>query len=285
MISIKIGFIGAGKVGFSLGKYLVVNNIAVTGYYSRNDDSSKKASIFTGTKQFKDINELINESDTIFITTPDGEIKNVWNEIKKLSIKNKVICHCSGSISSEIFSNINQYGAYGYSIHPMFAISDKHNSYKLLNNAFVTVEGNPKFAEKISSIISSFGNEVLIINNNNKALYHAASVTVSNLVLGLINTGVKHLEQCGFDESTAIKALEPLISFNINNIKEKGIVNSLTGPVERGDVETIKGHCNVLNLEDEVVYKALSRNILEVAKMKNNNKDYKNIEEYLGGQQ
>ncbi|MGL5352403.1 MAG: Rossmann-like and DUF2520 domain-containing protein [Clostridium sp.] len=285
MISIKIGFIGAGKVGFSLGKYLVVNNITVTGYYSRNEDSSKKASIFTGTKQFKDINELINESDTIFITTPDGEIKNVWNEIKKLSIKNKVICHCSGSISSEIFSNINQYGAYGYSIHPMFAISDKHNSYKLLNNAFVTVEGNPKFAEKISSIISSFGNEVLIINNNNKALYHAASVTVSNLVLGLINTGVKHLEQCGFDESTAIKALEPLISFNINNIKEKGIVNSLTGPIERGDVETIKGHCNVLNLEDEVVYKALSRNILEVAKMKNNNKDYKNIEEYLGGQQ
>ncbi|MGL5085434.1 MAG: DUF2520 domain-containing protein, partial [Clostridium sp.] len=169
----------------------------------------------------------------------------------------------------------------------MFAISDKHNSYKLLNNAFVTVEGNHKFLEKISSIISSFGNEVLVINNNNnnKALYHAASVTVSNLVLGLINTGVKHLGQCGFDESTAIKALEPLISFNIKNIKEKGIVNSLTGPVERGDVETIKGHCDALNLEDEFVYRALSRNILEIAKIKNNEKDYRNIEEYLGGQQ
>ena len=43
VISIKIGFIGAGKVGFSLGKYLKVNKITVTGYYSRNEDSSKES--------------------------------------------------------------------------------------------------------------------------------------------------------------------------------------------------------------------------------------------------
>lgn len=283
VISIKIGFIGAGKVGFSLGKYLKTNNITVTGYYSRNEDSAKKASIFTGTKQFENLNEIINESDTIFITTPDGEIKNVWNEIKELSIKNKVICHCSGSLSSEIFSNINQYGAYGYSIHPMFAISDKHNSYKSLNKAFITIEGDSKYIEVFSKLISSLGNDVLIIDKNNKSLYHAACVTVSNLVLGLINTGVKELMKCGFKEDRAIKALNPLISFNIENIKEKGIVSSLTGPIERGDIKTIKNHCNVLNNEDEIVYKLLSKNILELAKVKNEYRDYKRIEEYLGG--
>nr|WP_279289641.1 Rossmann-like and DUF2520 domain-containing protein [Clostridium gasigenes] len=284
VISIKIGFIGAGKVGFSLGKYLKINNITVTGYYSRNEDSSKKASIFTCTKQFDNLSEIINESDTIFITTPDGEIKNVWNEIKELSIKNKVICHCSGSLSSEIFSNINQYGAYGYSIHPMFAISDKHNSYKSLNKAFITIEGHSKYANEISRVITLLGNGVLIIDKNNKPLYHAASVTVSNLVLGLINTGVKQLIQCGFQEDMAIKALQPLISFNIENIKEKGIVSSLTGPIERGDLKTIESHCNVLNEDDESLYKLLSKNVLEIAKSKNKDRDYKNIEEYLGGQ-
>lgn len=283
VVRIKIGFIGAGKVGFSLGKYLKINNISVTGYYSRNEDSAKKASIFTGTKQYNNLNEIINDSDTIFITTPDSEIKNVWNEIKELPIKNKMICHCSGSLSSEIFSNINNYGAYGYSIHPMFAISDKHNSYKSLNKAFITIEGNSKYVDEFYNLILSLGNDVIIINKENKPLYHVASVTVSNLVLGLINTGVKHLIECGFEEELAIKALEPLISFNIENIKERGIVNSLTGPIERGDISTLKSHCNALKSDDEILYKLLSKNILEIAKVKNKNRDYKNIEEYLGG--
>lgn len=284
VISIKIGFIGAGKVGFSLGKYLKANDITVTGYYSRNEDSSKQASNFTGTKQFKNLNELINESDTIFITTPDGEIKNVWNEIKELSIKDKIICHCSGVLSSEIFSDINRYGAYGYSIHPMFAISDKHNSYKSLRQAFITIEGHYKYEDQILKYIKSLGNDALIINKNKKILYHAASVTVSNLVLGLINTGIKHLKECGFEEDTAIKALYPLISFNIENIKKNGIVSSLTGPIERGDVDTIKCHCEELGDDDEILYKLLSKNILGIAKAKNEGRDYKIIENYLGGQ-
>ena len=279
----KIGFIGAGRVGFSLGKYLKINNITVTGYYSKNEDSAKKASIFTGTKQFKNLDEIINESDTIFITTPDSEIKNVWNEIKNMSIKDKMICHCSGSLSSEIFSDIKKYGAYGYSIHPMFAISDKHNSYKSLNRAFITIEGNSKHEDKFFNLILSLGNDVMIINKENKNLYHAASVTVSNLVLGLINIGVKHLIECGFEEEMAIKALEPLISFNIENIKERGMVNSLTGPIERGDIKTLESHCNVLKSDDEILYKLLSKKVLEIAKVKNKNRDYKNIEEYLGG--
>ncbi|AYE35844.1 hypothetical protein CP523_07820 [Clostridium septicum] len=279
----KIGFIGAGKVGFSLGKYLTENNITVTGYYSRNEDSAYEASIFTKTKQYNNLKEIINESDAIFITTPDREIQKVWNEIKKLSIQNKLICHCSGSLSSSIFSNINQYGAYGYSIHPMLAISDKYNSYKNLKEAFITIEGHEKYRNKFKRLIESLGNKATIISNENKALYHAASVIVSNLVLGLINNSVSYLEQCGFKEEEAINALYPLIIFNVKNIREKGIKNSLTGPIERGDLSTIKSHCKSLSSEDEIMYKILSKNILEIAKVKNKNRDYKELEEYLGG--
>ena len=45
----KIGIIGAGKVGFSVGKYLVERGIPVTGYYSRNPVSAKEAPEFTAT--------------------------------------------------------------------------------------------------------------------------------------------------------------------------------------------------------------------------------------------
>ena len=282
MIIIKFGFIGAGKVGFSLGKYLKENNINISGYYSKSQHSAKEAAIFTNTQQYNNLEDLIKNSDAIFITTPDNQIADVWNEIKKLPIKEKLICHCSGSISSEVFSNINNHGAYGYSIHPMFAISDKYNSYKDLSKAFITIEGHKKYIEYFKVLFSSFDNSVAIINKDNKTLYHAAAVTVSNLVLGLINNGINYLEQCGFTKETAINALYPLIEFNLKNIKENGIINSLTGPIERGDLSTVINHLNVLNEEDKDLYKLLSKNVLKIAKIKNSDRDYKNLEEYLG---
>lgn len=283
VVIIRFGFIGAGKVGFSLGKYLKENNINVVGYYSRSEHSSKEATIFTNTKQFINLKDLIKNSDAIFITTSDGQIQEVWSEIKELPIKNKLICHCSGSISSEIFSNISKYGAYGYSIHPMFAISDKYNSYKDLSKAFITIEGHEKYKNYLKDLFYSLGNNVSIISSKNKPLYHAASVVVSNLVLGLINNGVKYLRECGFSQEMAINALYPLIGFNIKNIKEKGIIDSLTGPVERGDLSTVIKHCNVLEEKDMELYKLLSMNILEIAKLKNAQRNYEDLEKYLGG--
>ena len=282
MIIIKFGFIGAGKVGFSLGKYLKENNIDISGYYSKSQHSAKEAAIFTNTRQYNNLEDLIKNSDAIFITTPDNQIADVWNEIKRLPIREKLICHCSGSISSEVFSNINNHGAYGYSIHPMFAISDKYNSYKNLSQAFITIEGHEKHIEYFKQLFSYLGNDVGVINKENKALYHAASVTVSNLVLGLINNGVNYLKECGFSDEMAIKALYPLIEFNLKNIKEKGTINSLTGPVERGDLGTIINHFSVLREEDKELYRLLSKNILKIAKVKNSDKNYRNLEEYLG---
>ncbi|SFU39018.1 3-methyl-2-oxobutanoate hydroxymethyltransferase [Clostridium sp. DSM 8431] len=109
--NINIGFIGAGKVGFSLGKYLTNNKINISGYYSRNVESTKEAAKFTNSKCFVSINDLIKESDVIFITTPDSVIGSIWENIDKLSIKNKIICHCSGSLSSKIFSNKDEEAA------------------------------------------------------------------------------------------------------------------------------------------------------------------------------
>lgn len=281
VIFIKIGFIGAGKVGFSLGKYLKENNVNVTGYYSKNNKSSKEACNFTETKQYFTLKEILNESDTIFITTPDMEISNVWNEIKKYPIKDKIICHFSGLLSSEIFSNIHKFGAYGYSIHPMFAISDKYNSYKDLKNAFITIEGDPKFLETIYDLFKDLGNSVKIINKENKSLYHLSSVMVSNVVVGLMNNSINYLNSCGFTKEEALEALYPLALINLKNINSKGVTKSLTGPVERGDLKTLQSHFRSIPKKDREMYRILSKNLTSIAKAKNENRDYKKLEEFL----
>ncbi|HFZ4649710.1 TPA: DUF2520 domain-containing protein, partial [Enterococcus faecalis] len=147
---------------------------------------------------------------------------------------------------------------------------------------FITIEGDEKYAKFLCDFFKKLGNSTVIVSKENKFLYHAASVVSSNLVLGLINTSVTYLIQCGFTEKMAIEALYPLIEFNIRNIKEKGIIESLTGPVERCDISTIKGHCEVLSDEDRALYMLLSKNVLEIAMLKNINRDYSELEKYLG---
>ena len=279
----KIGFIGAGKVGFSMGKYLKDKGINVTGYYSRNENSSLEASLFTNTNQYKELKNLVEESDTIVISTPDDKILEVWNKIKNLSIKNKFICHLSGSLSSNIFSNISHYGAYGYSIHPIFPISDKYNSYKSLKNAFITIEGDRKYINEVKLFIESLGNKTKVLEKSDKTLYHLASVISSNLIIGLINISLNYLKEYGFTDKEAINALYPLIKENIEGINNKGVINSLTGPVERGDFNTINRHLLNIKEEDKDIYISLSNKILSLALEKNKDRDYGKIREILGG--
>ena len=76
----KVGFIGAGKVGFSLGKYFKEKNVDVTGYYSKSPESAKSAADFTNTKAYDAISDLLRESDTLFITVPDQNIGEVCQD-------------------------------------------------------------------------------------------------------------------------------------------------------------------------------------------------------------
>ena len=136
----RAGFIGAGKVGFTLGKYLAMHGIEISGYYSRTPASAKEAAEFTQSRYYTSIEEITKDSDTLFLTVPDGTIGEIWDDMRNLPIKNKNICHCSGSIPSTVFFDAENRGAYRYSIHPLYAISSKTTSYLDLGKACFTIE-------------------------------------------------------------------------------------------------------------------------------------------------
>lgn len=278
----NIGFIGAGKVGFSLGKYFYNNDLNISGYYSKSKKSATEAADFTNSKVFKNINDVIKESDIIFITTPDSVIESIWESIDKLSIKNKILCHCSGSLSSRIFSDIENYDAYGFSIHPLFAFSNKYKSHEYLKEAFITIEGSSDKMKEIVSLFNKLGNDFKVISDKDKARYHLSSAIVCNHVLALINEGINQLKQCGFSDEEAMKALYPLANNNVNNVFFNGAVDSLTGAIERADEITLKKHLECLNEEDKSLYKMISKKLIKIAEEKNRERDYKDIKLMMG---
>lgn len=291
VIDMRAGFIGAGKVGFSLGKYLKENGVEITGYFSKSPESAKSAADFTNTKLYKSIENILSDSDTLFITVPDGQISKVWDYMKNLDIKNKNICHCSGSISSTVFFDGENLGANIYSVHPLYAISDKCESWKHLNKAYFTVEGSAENLDEIKSIFERAGNKVIAMGAENKSLYHCGAVVVSNLVNGLFQVGAEMLVKCGFDKKDAKKALVPLFTGNADTLAEKGVAAALTGPVERNDLSTITKHIEAIKaawineseerVGYEMIYLLLSEKLLSIAQEKHLDSDYLKMTEVI----
>lgn len=279
----RIGFIGAGKVGFSLGRYFVENGLTVSGYYSRNIQSRTEASRFTRTKAFDELADLLNSSDTVFITVPDNAIREVYEQIRDIGIAGKQICHCSGAMSAlEAFPDIARFGGSGCSIHPLFPVSSKYDSYREFHNAFFCLEGSEAHVMQWKKIFEDMGNPVRIISSSHKHEYHAACAVSSNLVCALAEESVDLLKKCGFSENEALAALQPLVMSNIRHIFKVGPAQALTGPIERNDVQTVQKHIECLNQEsDKSMYKAVSRKLVEVAQKRHPDSDYRKMNRVL----
>ena len=276
-----IGFIGAGRVGFTLGRYFVENGLNVSGYYSRTYEHAVSASQFTDSKSYKTIDELLAASSIIFITVNDSQIQAVWELCKKSDLTNKILCHCSGAMTASVFSGIEQTKAYGYSVHLLFSFNDKYNSYKEISKAFFTVEGDENHIDYVTDIIKKTGNEYVVIDGTNKDKYHGAAVFVSNLVIGLFHSGKKLLMDCGFCDEQAQKALIPLFINNAANLSCVGESSALTGPVDRNDLDTVKKNINCLDDDYKDIYVKLSRQLVEIAKNKYRDADYSQMEKLL----
>lgn len=278
----NIGIIGAGKVGVSVGRYLKDNNIQISGFYDIDSDNAAFAAQFTQTDCFSDLEELVKVSDTLFITTPDNVIGSVWDCIKNnMSVQNKIVCHFSGALSSDVFTDSQSTGAGVCSVHPMLAFSDKLTSYRIPANTFFAIEGDETAVSAVKSLFESLGNTVCRIEKSKKSLYHTAASVLSNEIVALLDMGYSLLEQCGFSRDDAVGATKNLVSGNVKSVLENGCVNALTGPVERNDLQTVKKHVESLEGGDRQIYTLLAKRLVKLAKEKNEDRDYGEISEFL----
>ncbi len=280
----KIGFIGAGRVGFTLAKYMKLHGISVTGFYSRTREHSMEAAAFTDTLCYETLDELVKDSDVIFLTVSDRAVEEVYEGLKRLPLKGKILCHTSGAMTSKVFTDSLSIGVYGYSVHPIYAVSDKLTSYENFQNAFITIEGHEKYRDELISLFSGMGLKTGVIGEEDKAKYHAAASIVSNMVCGIFDMAERLLMECGFSEKSAENALSGLFLDNAKGIVKRGAASQLTGPIERGDIDTVKKHLDTLSAQDREAYKALAVLVLDLAKKKNGKGEaYEKLSRYISG--
>ena len=284
---LNIGFIGAGKVGTTLGKYFS-EAATISGYYSLYEKDAAAAAEFTQSWMYTTMEDITGECDVLFLTVPDGEIKHISEELFRYDIKGKTICHCSGAMSSEeAFCGIEDKGAYGYSIHPLFAVSDAFASYRELEGVFFTLEScncseDHESFKALKGMLEALNNPYKVISKNDKKLYHCGAAAASNLVCAVSDLALSLFEKCGFEKAEALKALSPIMTGNMKHIAEKGPMMALTGPVERNDTTTVSKHLSCLEGDEREIYRLLSSRLAVLGEKRHPDRDYAGMSELLG---
>ena len=120
------------------------------------------------------------------------------------------------------------------------------------------------------------GGIVLEIEVEKKRLYHAAAVAASNYLVTLVHLALELNKAAGLPGDTPFDALHPLIKGTLSNINAKGIPDALTGPIARGDVETVSVHLEAIEKDAPALlslYKCLGLYTVDLARAKGLSKD------------
>lgn len=280
----KMGFIGAGKAGCSLGRYFsekTLPDFGIAGFYSKKSDDALWAAQFTRSNYFASLKDVVSETDIIVISTQDSVVNFVWKALPKETLRDKIVCHLSGSLSSDVFSDRKSYGIHGISVHPLFAFSNKESVYQQLQKVCFTLEGDSFAVNVWQKLLTDMGNPTLQITKEHKTKYHAAASLLSNHVLAVLECGYQLLQECGFEEAQTRSFTADLVMHNVEQAVRQGTMDALTGPIERCDAATVEKHLSQLTGHARELYLCCGRELVTLAQHKNLTRDYSAMQALL----
>lgn len=243
--------IGVGKVGSAL--YHTLKHCGYNVQYAI-DKNLRRLRIITADDGIVKISDGIKRdnlknSDIIIFAVNDKSLKSVVKECSKmkLDLSNKIVFHLSGIENSEIFNILNINKLYTGSYHPLQTFNTITYKYsKIINNIYFGLEGGSVALDYFVNLCNSFKSKYVVIKKEKKVLYHCACVIASNFLVSHFQILSNISKVLSLDGSGSIEIFKPIIEETYKNIFKKGTAESLTGPFERGDVNTIDLHLNYL---------------------------------------
>ena len=269
----RVVFIGAGKVAWHLSHALHKEGYIISGISSRKRSSAKKLADKFGCDFTTRSEKIDDNANIIFITTPDSEIEKVAQTLCKGQVlrKKQLVIHTSGVLGAKILNCVRKYGAFALSMHPTLSFSSRSFSKDILTGVWFVLEGDAESIQLGERIVRDLGGQPLVIESKKKPLYHLALVFASNFFISIEDIAIDILIKCGIKKKNALKLIQPLVQSTEKNIWKRGTLKALTGPIERGDVETIKRHLALLSKHTRSfknTYRELSMHLLKMAEEK-----------------
>jgi len=265
----KIGFIGAGKVGIAIAHVLKNKGfevVAISDAAAEKAFSTARLYLGDSIRYMSSNSEVVRASDVIAITTQDYAIKDVAQEIYGQSerLDGKLFFHTSGAHPSSILKPLDEKGALIGSLHPLQSFPGVDSAIRVLPYTYVFIEGDTNALKTLEVLGKGIGQATIPIDGNNKVYYHLCAVFVCNLLCALLYSSERIMKKIDI----TLEPFFPIINATLHNIQSTGPLMSLTGPIVRGDKGTVQDHIHAMNDMNlhKKVYKALSLVALDMVK-------------------
>jgi len=268
----KVSIIGAGMVGTAIGYLLKKNGFRIVSVADLSPLARKRAKAYLGCRTFSRPENAIQQADIIIITTPDDTIASVCSEtVRGKSLKGKLVLHASGACGLDVLDDAGKQGAAVACMHPLQSFSSIKQAIRNLPGSCFGVTADKKVLATVKKIVRALKGVPLLIAPAQKPLYHAAACFASNYLVSLMNTVESFYRAIGIKEKDARKAYLPLVYGSLKNIEHLGATSSLTGPIARGDLGTVKKHIAAIRTtlpQYAPLYAALGKTTVAVAQKK-----------------
>jgi predicted short-subunit dehydrogenase-like oxidoreductase (DUF2520 family) len=243
---LKVGFIGAGKVGNALAIKLNARSYNVAAVASRTFASAEKlAQMVTGCQSFGTLQAAVDAADLVFITTPDGVIGQVASQLKWRP--GQCVVHCSGADSTLVLEPAKQMGAQTGAFHPLQTFAGIKQAVDNLPGSTFAIEAEEPLSSTLKQMAEDLGGYWIELKAGDKVLYHASAVIACNYLITLTKLATDLWQSFGIPRKDAVRALMPLLKGTLNNLENIGIPDCLTGPIARGDTGTVQKHLAALD--------------------------------------
>lgn len=270
---IAIGFVGAGVLGSGLALALSAANWRVAAIASRTHSGAERAaSLIEGCEAMASAQEVADACDLVFVTTPDSVIAEVSGAVTWRS--GQGVAHCCGAASTELLDEAARAGAAVGAMHPFqtfAAIDGPDQAAERLRGVTFAISATGWLAEFLPELATSLGGRGIEIPGGMRPLYHASAVLSCGYLSTLLDAAVELWTSMGFTVEDGVRAAVPLARATIEAIERQGPADAVTGPVVRGDAETIAAHLELLSQHAAhllPLYRQLTESSLSLAQAK-----------------
>jgi len=272
----RIAIVGAGNLASALAVSLCKAGYRVDVIASRDRATSLKrarrlakavgASIAPTT-------QVLLDARVVWFCVPDAAIAAAAKGLTGAADwKGKIAMHSSGALGSDELGSLQQRGAAIASVHPLMTFV--RGAQPSLTGVPFAVEGDPPALRMAREIVKSLDGRAYPIRTKDKAAYHAWGTFASPLFIALLITSEHVAAAAGVNRKESRQRMLPILKQTLENYVVLGPAAAFSGPIIRGDVDTVERHLRVLRAEPlaQSVYLSLARAALAYLPGKNKTK-------------
>lgn len=260
---------GIGRVGRALVRAMVQHGVPVVAAGLR--ESSRRLGWLTrrNVPQHRGAAAFywaLERPTLVLLCVPDHALRTVAHEFSRFpGIEKHRFAHTSGVFAADVLEDLAKTGAGTGAIHPLQSFPPYRIKDDRVAGAYCAIDGEERLRRELIKLAKQIGMKPFNLPPSMRATYHSAAVLASNALVTLLDTAVGILKTSGMDGALADDALLPLVRGTLANVEAVGTERALTGPVVRGDVETIARHLDALQGARKRLYAETMRATLDLA--------------------